>query len=207
MTEVPAGADWPLFPLQTVLFPEGRLDLQVFEARYLDLISGCLRSQTPFGVVAILAGHEVRVRGETPELARLGTLAAIDKVDAPAPPHLSIQAHGTRRFRFDHLAEGSNGLWIACGVVPLPMDAHAPVPIDLQPCVRMLKDAIEALAAHDQHPFAEPFAFDDAGWVANRWAELLPLPADRRLALLAMDSPLERLRALAKRLHADHIIG
>ena len=35
----------PLFPLQTVLFPGGLLSLKVFEARYLDLASTCLREK------------------------------------------------------------------------------------------------------------------------------------------------------------------
>ena len=45
-------AEQPLFPLRTVLFPDGLLELKIFEARYLDLMSRCLREQAPFGVVA-----------------------------------------------------------------------------------------------------------------------------------------------------------
>jgi len=41
----PAPAELPLFPLQTVLFPDGLLELKVFEARYLDLIAACLREE------------------------------------------------------------------------------------------------------------------------------------------------------------------
>jgi Lon protease-like protein len=46
----------PLFPLQTVLFPGGLLMLKVFEARYLDLVTQCLRSGRPFGVVCLRQG-------------------------------------------------------------------------------------------------------------------------------------------------------
>ena len=46
----------PLFPLHTVLFPEGSLPLRIFEARYLDLVSRCLREDRTFGVCAIAAG-------------------------------------------------------------------------------------------------------------------------------------------------------
>ncbi|MDO7554463.1 MAG: peptidase S16, partial [Burkholderiaceae bacterium] len=41
----------PLFPLSSVLFPEGTLHLQIFEVRYLDLIKRCHQQQLPFGVV------------------------------------------------------------------------------------------------------------------------------------------------------------
>ena len=49
----------PLFPLSTVLFPGCQLDLQIFEARYLDMLSRCLRQGSDFGVVCILEGREV----------------------------------------------------------------------------------------------------------------------------------------------------
>ncbi|MDG1109787.1 MAG: peptidase S16, partial [Burkholderiaceae bacterium] len=35
----------PLFPLSSVLFPEGTLHLQIFEVRYLDLIKRCHQQQ------------------------------------------------------------------------------------------------------------------------------------------------------------------
>ena len=53
-------ADLALFPLRTVLFPGGLLELKIFETRYLDLISRCLREQQSFGVVALKSGHEAR---------------------------------------------------------------------------------------------------------------------------------------------------
>lgn len=48
----------PLFPLNAVLFPGCRLDLQIFEARYLDMISRCMKQGTGFGVVTIGEGRE-----------------------------------------------------------------------------------------------------------------------------------------------------
>lgn len=49
----------PLFPLNTVLFPGCNLDLQIFEARYLDMIGRCMKQGGGFGVVCILDGSEV----------------------------------------------------------------------------------------------------------------------------------------------------
>src|SRR5436189_203109 len=59
-------AEQPIFPLRTVLFPDGLLELKIFEARYLDLVSRCLREQAPFGVVALRAGSEARGAGGEP---------------------------------------------------------------------------------------------------------------------------------------------
>ena len=39
-----------------------------------------------------------------------------------------------------------------------------------------------ALAAQGAQPFLAPHRFDDAGWVANRWCEILPLPLEAQAA-------------------------
>ena len=56
----------PLFPLNAVLFPDGRLPLRVFEARYMDMTRDCMRHATPFGVCLIREGREVG-KPATPE--------------------------------------------------------------------------------------------------------------------------------------------
>ena len=53
----------PLFPLGTVLFPDGVLSLRVFEVRYLDMIGKCHKAGAPFGVVSLTQGNEVRQPG------------------------------------------------------------------------------------------------------------------------------------------------
>lgn len=64
---MPTLSALPLFPLGTVLFPDGRLALRVFEPRYLDMVGRCHRTGAPFGVVALAEGGEVRVAGAPPE--------------------------------------------------------------------------------------------------------------------------------------------
>jgi Lon protease-like protein len=49
----------PLFPLNTVLFPQGLMPLRVFEIHYLDMVRDCLRNNTPFGVVNIVRGDDI----------------------------------------------------------------------------------------------------------------------------------------------------
>jgi len=58
----------PLFPLPLVLFPGGRLPLQIFEARYLDMVGKCMREGDNFVVTMSRAegfadlGCEVSIR-------------------------------------------------------------------------------------------------------------------------------------------------
>src|SRR6185295_2578905 len=68
----------PLFPLNTVLFPGGPLPLRIFEPRYLDMVSRCLREQTGFAVVMLTVGEETR---EAASFAATGTEAMIVDFD------------------------------------------------------------------------------------------------------------------------------
>src|SRR5690606_2873588 len=86
----------PLFPLSTVLFPGCMLDLQIFEARYLDMISRCMKQGEGFGVVCIVEGAEV---GEAASrFAALGCEALVRDFQQRPNGLLGIRVEGGRRF-------------------------------------------------------------------------------------------------------------
>src|SRR3954471_18486567 len=99
--------DVPLFPLNTVLFPGGRLPLRIFEQRYMDMAKACLKDNSPFGVCLIVDGKEV---GEPAIPADVGTLARIATWDMPQLGVLEVVAVGSQRFRIKEQRAGSNGL-------------------------------------------------------------------------------------------------
>jgi|SRR3954471_18236688 Lon protease-like protein len=183
----------PLFPLRTVLFPEGLLELKIFEARYLDLMSRCLRERAPFGVVALRAGSEARSAGDAVQLYEVGTLAELIDVDSAQAGILLVRCRGGERFKVGTTRQEHDGLWLASSAEPVAADplvapgaAHAEV-------VKNLADAIAGLAAQGSRPFLEPHRLDSAGWVANRWCEILPLPLEVRQRLMTLPDPLARL--------------
>jgi Lon protease-like protein len=183
----------PLFPLRTVLFPGGQLALQVFEARYLDLVTDCLRTQQPFGTICLRQGSEAGRSDEPVRLEEVGTLAQIQDVDAERPGILRLRCLGGQRFRVQGTpTQRENGLWVASVRAVAPDAARAPGPAVL-PTVQALAEAIRKLQASDQVPFAPPYRLDDAGWVANRWCELLPISIEARQKLMELDDPVIRL--------------
>ena len=184
----------PLFPLGTVLFPGGLLPLKVFEARYLDLMSHCLRSQEPFAVVHIRQGQELRSGGQAkPLLETTAVLAHLQDVDAEQPGILKVRCTGGMRVLLGATQQRADGLWLAEAQAIEP-DAAAAVPGELQPSARALAQAIAALAAQDQHPFVTPHQLGEAGWVANRWCEILPISGAAKQRLMALDEPVLRLQ-------------
>jgi hypothetical protein len=200
----------PLFPLQSVLFPGMRLGLKVFEARYLDLIGRCLRESAPFGVVCLRQGEEVNLpRTDQPavRLETVGVLATLKDLDAQQAGLLHVICVGTQRFRLAAAArQQADGLWMA-DVELLPDDAVlAPEP-ELVPAVRALANAIGALDRQGTHPFDKPYRFDDAGWCANRWCELLPIPIAAKQRLMALPDPMARLRLVSDYLRGKGVVS
>jgi len=186
----------PLFPLKTVLFPGALLELKVFETRYLDLMSECMRQGTPFGVVCLRQGQEAgRSRASEPptELEDVGVLVRIDDIDAEQAGILKVRCTGTQRFRcIGPPGRRDSGLWTT-QAEQIPDDPpRSPGPA-MASTVAALAEAISKLKEHDQQPFAEPYRLDDAGWVANRWCELLPVPLAAKQKLMALEDPVIRL--------------
>jgi Lon protease-like protein len=180
----------PLFPLHTVLFPDGLLPLKIFEARYLDMARECLREKTPFGVCLLKSGGEVALPDEPSVPEAVGCLAEIGECDVETFGMLLIRARGTRRFRLlSHRVEAS-GLLVGMAE-PLPDD----VPLEgnellakFGACAEVLERIIATIRERDPDslPFAEPFKLEDPTWVSNRLSEVLPIALRARQKLMEL---------------------
>ena len=105
----------PLFPLRTVVFPFGRIPLQVFEPRYTQLLKACIRDQSLFGIVHIEQGNEVRQSGSesAPCVADMGTRVHV--VDWFSLEHglLGAVVEGQDCFQVDEVRQAEDGLLVA----------------------------------------------------------------------------------------------
>ncbi|MEC8897702.1 MAG: LON peptidase substrate-binding domain-containing protein, partial [Pseudomonadota bacterium] len=52
----------PLFPLNSIILPGGRIPLQLFEPRYIDMLTRCLKEDRGFVVVLLREGAETEAR-------------------------------------------------------------------------------------------------------------------------------------------------
>ena len=187
--------DVPLFPLHTVLFPDGPLALRIFEPRYLDMVSECLRNERPFGVCLIQSGQEA---GEAAKPHLTGTFAGIVDWQRGDDGLLAISARGQQRFHVmdtlvarDQLLRGT--------VQPLAPEPSAALPAEN----RYMTGVLDQLFEHAGDIYADlPKRPDDASWVGYRLAEVLSLPMLRRQYFLEMEDPLLRLSQLDEILRA-----
>lgn len=185
------AAELPLFPLQAVLFPGGRLPLRIFESRYMDMAKGCLRDGSPFGVCLIREGREV---GAPALPMDVGCLARIATWDMPQLGVLQVLARGERRFRILERRVRADGLTLA-RVDLLAEETDAPLAADAGLCARVLRKAIESGGEALIEP---PPRYDSAAWVSARLAELLPLSLAARQRLLEMDDARDRIEILRR---------
>jgi Lon protease-like protein len=184
----------PLFPLETVLFPDGIIALKIFEARYLDMMKTCLREKTEFGVISIMKDQPTQ-EDSSLALSQIGTLAQIEDFDPIQPALYMTKSSGTQRFRLLNSQQESNGLWIG-EVELLENDPAIPISEEHQNVVQLLKEIISVIQSEDllgESPFKKPFKTDDCGWVSNRLAELLPISLAQKNHLLAQTNPRIRL--------------
>jgi Lon protease-like protein len=204
--------------LGTVLYPGGLLPLRIFEVRYLDMIGKCHRAGTPFGVVGLTQGAEVRVAGaEAEQFAGIGTVAHIRSFESPQSGLMEIECVGGSRFRVLGSELHRHGLWTA-EVELVDEDIALAIPDDLQHTGEALQRLLRTLQERQRQqaeatgtaprlPIAEPFRFDDCGWVANRWCELLPLQPELKQRLMELGSPLMRLELVSDLLARTGIAG
>jgi len=184
----------PLFPLGTVLFPEGPLPLRIFEPRYLALVSRCLREDRQFGVLLIVSGTDTRPA----QTAEIGTLAKITDWYQGSDGILGITAQGTSRFRVRGVDQQDDGLYVG-QVELLPAEDRVPLPADFEPMAVLLETIIEDLGKLYE---SIERRYDDATWVGCRLAEILPMPGEDKQHCLEVSDPIERLQYLRPMLRA-----
>ncbi|TBU95821.1 LON peptidase substrate-binding domain-containing protein [Phytopseudomonas dryadis] len=190
----------PLFPLHTVLFPGCVLDLQIFEARYLDMISRCMKQGEGFGVVCIVEGQEV---GEAAErIAQVGCEALIRDFQQRPNGLLGIRVQGGRRFRVAQAQVLPDRLTVA--------QIHWLDDEPRQPLAEEHADLLALLAALAEHPMVASLDMgagaEGQSELANKLGYLLPFSAEQKIRLLALQTARERLamvQDLVERLQGD----
>ena len=183
--------------------------MQVFEVRYLDMVKRCIERDEEFGVVPLLAGSEVRLPESHEVLASSGTMARILEWSAPMAGLMQVCCVGTTRFQLKSAEQLRNGQWVG-EAEPLADDMAVPVPEEQQNVANALSNLIRSLKNKqidtNHMALAPPYRLDEAGWVANRWCELLRLDLRDKQRLLLQDNPVLRLELIQDILSENGLI-
>lgn len=184
----------PLFPLNVVLFPGGPLPLRIFEPRYIDMVSDCLKKNTGIGVVLISNGKEVDDAAETHSV---GTLCEISYWNRRQDGLLGITLTGAQRFRILSRQVQNDKL------IRAEVELLEPMPVlQMSAQHQHLAHMLQKIISQLDPPFTTmPVQYDDLDWVTARLIELLPFPLAIKQSLLEEDVPEQRIAKLLNLLH------
>ena len=180
----------PLFPLSSIVMPDGLIPLRLFERRYIDMVKNCFKTDTGFGVCLIKEGNEA---GEPSTPYPIGTLATIVDFDQGSDGLLHITAKGEQEFRILTYAANEAKLLVAeIELIPL----RPPTPMDEK--VEALALKLELILQYLEPDVRfEKQGLDDPDWICHRLLELLPLTPEAKYELLQLPSNIERLESLS----------
>ncbi|MFK7864318.1 MAG: LON peptidase substrate-binding domain-containing protein [Pseudohongiellaceae bacterium] len=186
----------PLFPLNLVAFPGSKVDLQIYERRYIDLVSNCMKSDSGFGICLVKNGDKEENSETKQTIHRTGTYVKIADWDQLENGLLGITVEGLNKFVINDCWQEDSGLFQAKVEFSIT-DAVGSEEIPLQDQHSGLADLLGSL---ESHPLVEQknltINYDnlwDLGW---RLSDLMPLDALQKQALLEFDDPWQRIEKL-----------
>ena len=149
------------------------------------MVSRCLKSETPFGVLLIKDGEEAGPA----TTYEVGTLAKITDFYQGSDGLLGITALGGQRFRLISNERQHDGLNIG-EVELIDAEASLPLPENFRALPDMLSNVLDDLGrlydAHDRR-------YEDAVWVTYRFLEILPIDLSQKQLSLESSDTLARL--------------
>ena len=177
----------PIFPLRTILFPDSRLPLRIFEPRYIDMVSKCMKETTEFGVVLSRESNEPKMF----ETYNIGTMAKIIDWEQSNDGLLGITTIGTNKFKLLGMNNQEDGLNIGNVEITEREDDFQPTE-NFSNLVSLLKAILDDINLYNE----DEKKFESASWVSFRFAEILPLKLEDKQKCLEIDDPIIRLNYL-----------
>ena len=190
-----------LFQLKSVLFPKGRLPLQIFEQRYIDLITDCMRNDKGFGVCLLKDGEEVVTPGARQQVHRVGTYAKIVDWDQLPNGLLGVTVEGVQKFMVQECDyDKSQVLRATVKFCDVDLIGEEAIEVDNQH--EVLVDLVEQLVSHPViSKLGMNIAYHDLRELGWRLSELVPLSLERKQALLELQDPKQRIEEIEALLH------
>ena len=179
--------DLPIFPLRTILFPDSKLPLRIFEPRYIDMVSRSMREDSEFGIILSRESTDPKMF----ETYDTGTLAKIIDWDQGGDGLLGITTLGTRKFRLKELNKQEDGLNIG-SIERIEKEGDYKPLKEFTHLVELLQAILDDVNIYDD----DEKRFDSASWISYRFAEILPLRIEDKQKCLEIDDPIIRLNFL-----------
>ncbi len=188
--------EMPLFPLQSVLFPDMPIHLRIFEDRYHKMVQHCLKEDLPFGVVLIREGMEAF--DPEVEIYTTGCTARITQVHHLQDGQLDLTARGEQRFRILKTSRLFPYLNAQVETFSIDWHEHPAAAHNLAVFRRQLRHYLKILSLVHKEPndLSQLDLPDDALLLLYLGASILQIPAFEKQNLLEMDDSVKLMEEL-----------
>lgn len=185
----------PLFPLNSIVLPKGRIPLQLFEPRYIDMLTRCLKEDRGFVIVMLREGLETAKEAAFYDIGTYVRIIDFQQLDNGL---LGITVEGQGKVSVIRSWQEPDGLNL--GDVECLMDeADCEVPERYTELPAVLKALFRHPVIRDLEMEVDYSDARDVGW---RLTELLPLDKQEKQRLVELQDPIERLSRLQSLLEA-----
>ncbi|WP_070970714.1 LON peptidase substrate-binding domain-containing protein [Vibrio sonorensis] len=178
-----------LFPLGSIVLPEGKMKLRIFEPRYKRLVSQALKGDACFGICLLEKGEG----RQSAQLSQIGCRVRIVDFESLDGGLLGITVVGEKRFLIKRVRTEYDGLRIAT--------------VDWRDewQMREVTDGAQGLSDRLRDLYMEfpqvgelyeQCFFDDTSWVCQRWIEILPLTNEQFDSITRSDDCFDALQFL-----------
>jgi len=189
----------PVLPINSVLCPQGRVPLQIFEPKYVDMVSECLKQDRGFILAFPLQDNDGGIREKegieslmVSGFQPIGSYVCL--VDFKEMDHglLGVTVEARAKVVMSHERVEKNGL---CTVDAewLIEESFIYLPDEYQDLAGMLEILM-------RHPSVNTLNLKvnsgDARHVGWRLTELLPIPLAQKYTLMTMTDPIQRMKRL-----------
>ncbi|MCE0494346.1 LON peptidase substrate-binding domain-containing protein [Vibrio salinus] len=160
--------DIMLFPLGSIVLPEGKMKLRIFEPRYRRMLSECGKQGKGFGICLFDSKAPENIN----PLSEYGCYVKVVDFKSLSDGILGITVSGMKRFKIIGVRKESDNLRIA-SVEWVPNWEY----VELGHQYQSMADKLQEI--YRQFPeignlYQQRF-LDDLSWVTQRWLELIPL--------------------------------
>lgn len=150
------------------------------------MVSHCLKTDTPFGVLLIRDGKDTSAA----TTFDVGTMATISDWYQGSDGLLGITAIGKHRFRLISSECQDDGLNVG-EVEVIEPEKSLPLPNEFRALPRILANVLDDLGRLYE---TQDRQYDDAVWVGYRFLEILPIDLARKQSSLESSNTSNRLR-------------
>jgi len=179
-----------------VLFPKGRLPLQIFERRYLDLVSRTLRLDGGFGVCLLKEGEEVLMPGSYQQVHGFGMFARIVDWDQLPNGLLGVTVEGVHKFLVEECWLAEDHLLMA-RIARCETDYVQQQALPMEEEHEVLVGLLQQLVSHPAiSRLGMDIDYGDLRQIGWRLSELIPMSLTQRQQLLEQPCAYERIRML-----------